>query len=52
MTRSAMMMAVIALLGLAACGADGEPESPTRAEMPTTGLSVTGNVSVGISGTF
>ncbi|MEJ6390996.1 hypothetical protein [Gymnodinialimonas ulvae] len=54
MTRATMILTAMALLALAACGADGEPERPTRAEMPAmaTGVSVSGTVSVGVSGSF
>ncbi len=43
------------LLALAACGADGEPEAPTRTGLSAnglsvTGLSVSGTVSIGITG--
>ncbi len=52
MTRPLIGLTLIATLALAACGVDGEPEPPTRDEMPTTGLSVTGRVSVGVGGSF
>lgn len=40
---------VLLTLTLAACGVDGEPETPERAQT-TPGLSVSGTVSVGIAG--
>ena len=40
-------LSLTALLTLAACGVDGEPEQPDRA---STGISVSGNVSFGIAG--
>ncbi|MCR8724903.1 hypothetical protein [Frigidibacter sp. ROC022] len=43
MTR--ILSALGCLLILAACGADGEPETPTR-----SGLSVSGTATIGIGG--
>ncbi len=45
-------LGLFALLALTACGADGEPERPTRAEAPATGISVSGTVSFGVGGSF
>ncbi|MEM9320097.1 MAG: argininosuccinate lyase [Pseudomonadota bacterium] len=45
MTRSLLCLA---LLTLAACGADGEPETPA----PPPGVSITGTVEFGVSGSF
>ncbi len=39
-------LSIVALLALAACGADGEPETPKA----TPGVSITGTAEVGISG--
>lgn len=36
----------LAVLALAACGADGPPEKPA----PTTGVTISGTVSVGVVG--
>ena len=53
MTRTLIGLTLIATLALSACGADGEPERPSRDEMPdATGLSVSGTVSIGIGGSF
>jgi predicted small lipoprotein YifL len=41
------ILAMMGLLALAACGADGEPERPAAA---TPGVSITGMVEVGITG--
>jgi predicted small lipoprotein YifL len=38
-------IAVLCLLTLAACGADGAPESPSAA---TTGVTLTGDVQAGV----
>lgn len=40
-------IAAIALLSLAACGADGEPKRPAA---PKPGISITGTVEMGIKG--
>lgn len=40
-------IAAIALLTLAACGADGEPERP---DAPKPGISITGKAEIGITG--
>jgi predicted small lipoprotein YifL len=42
--RTAVLLAV--LLTLAACGVDGAPKTPT----PDTGVGVSGEVAVGVSG--
>jgi len=39
-------LAIIALLTLTACGADGEPERPTQ----SPGVSITGKAEIGIVG--
>lgn len=39
-------LAILTVLALAACGADGEPERPAA----KPGVSITGTASVGISG--
>lgn len=53
MTRALIGLSLIATLALAACGADGEPEQPTRAAMPAgPGLGLSGSVSVGVGGSF
>ncbi|MYM57236.1 argininosuccinate lyase [Thalassovita mangrovi] len=39
---------LIALLGLAACGADGEPTAPAP-KAPKTGVTVSGEATIGIS---
>lgn len=44
MMRSLLLLA--SLVGLAACGVDGEPVPPA----PESGLSVSGSVRVGVSG--
>ncbi len=45
-----MRYIVVALtLALAACGVDGEPETPERAQT-NTGLSISGTASIGIAG--
>lgn len=38
-----------ALLALAACGADGPPEKPTKSGTPTTGVQITGEARVGVA---
>ncbi|MEX3016989.1 hypothetical protein [Gymnodinialimonas hymeniacidonis] len=43
----ALIAAILAVCTLAACGVDGEPEQPDRA---STGISVSGSVSIGIAG--
>jgi opacity protein-like surface antigen len=52
MPRALIGLTLIATLALSACGADGEPERPTRDEIPAAGISVTGSVSVGVAGSF
>ena len=53
MTRALIGLTLIATLALSACGADGEPERPSRNDVPAaTGLSVSGTVSVGVGGSF
>lgn len=42
-------LAVICLLGLAACGADGPPTAPAPKEAPKSGVSVSGYARVGVS---
>ena len=41
--------ALIAVLALAACGADGEPETPTRAPVE---ISISGSAGLGLTGRF
>ncbi len=48
MAKSRIALTLIMALALAACGADGEPERPDRAAAP--GLSITGSVEVGVTG--
>jgi predicted small lipoprotein YifL len=40
------LLALVAVLALAACGVEGPPKVPA----PKTGVSVTGEVAVGVSG--
>ena len=40
---------IVSLFALAACGVDGEPETPERAQT-NTGLSISGTASIGIAG--
>lgn len=45
------LAAAAALCLLAACGADGDPERPDGAPVgPTVGVSVSGTVEIGVSG--
>jgi hypothetical protein len=45
------LLAVLGLVALAACGADGEPETPERKPAgPGIGVSITGKAEVGITG--
>jgi uncharacterized lipoprotein len=46
-TRLTLVIAALAAGLLAGCGADGEPETPTRA---TPGITMSGTVEIGISG--
>ncbi|GAA5074204.1 argininosuccinate lyase [Roseibacterium beibuensis] len=46
--RLTLMIAAMTAL-LAGCGADGEPETPDRAE---PGITISGTVEVGVSGRF
>lgn len=39
------LLAILSLATLAACGADGAPETPTK-----SGIAVTGEVELGVSG--
>lgn len=41
-----------ALLGLAACGVDGEPTTPTKDAKPQSGITITGRAEVGITKTW
>ena len=50
MRLTSTLTALATLLALAACGVDGEPERPTRAEMPEPGISISGSVEFGIVG--
>ncbi|WP_420327004.1 argininosuccinate lyase [Mameliella sp.] len=43
------VLAFLGLVGLAACGADGEPETP-EGKTPAVGVSITGKAEVGIRG--
>ncbi len=50
MTRIAL---TAALVGLAACGVDGEPTTPTtatKAQTAPAGISVTGRAEIGVAG--
>ena len=47
MSRLALFLTALAL---AACGVDGEPQAPGAQQ--TSGVSVTGEASVGVVGTF
>ncbi len=38
-----------ALLGLAACGVDGEPTTPTKDVKPAPGITITGRAEVGVA---
>ena len=40
------LLALAAILAVAACGVDGPPNAPA----PKTGVSVTGEIAVGVSG--
>jgi predicted small lipoprotein YifL len=42
------LLALIAVLGLAACGADGEPTRPKAETAPAIGVS--GEVQIGVTG--
>ncbi len=42
------LLALIAILGLAACGADGEPTPPEADPAPAIGVS--GDVQIGVTG--
>ncbi|MBV7395447.1 argininosuccinate lyase [Mameliella sediminis] len=45
------LVAILGLLALAACGADGEPEAPgPKSSGPGIGVSITGKAEVGITG--
>jgi hypothetical protein len=48
MTRAFVALCVV--LGLAACGADGEPTAPEPRPTASTGISITGTVEAGIVG--
>lgn len=48
MTRAAIL-ALAAALGLAACGADGPPLSPSRDARPDPGIRLTGDARLGLS---
>ena len=41
---------LVVVLGLAACGVDGEPERPERGATSPITVSVTGTVEMGVSG--
>ncbi|CUH79858.1 hypothetical protein [Tropicibacter naphthalenivorans] len=40
-------LAILAMLGLAACGADGDPVRP---DAPEPGITITGTAEIGVSG--
>ncbi|SMX31975.1 argininosuccinate lyase [Maliponia aquimaris] len=42
-------LSILALLALAACGADGEPEKPAAKSGPGVTVSVTGKAEIGIA---
>lgn len=44
-------IAILSVLILTACGVDGEPERPERATH-TPGLSISGTVEIGVSGSL
>ncbi len=51
--RTRLGIAAAALLTLAACGADGPPRAPEpAAAAPATGVSVSGEARIGVSGTL
>ena len=43
-------LSILALLALAACGADGDPERPEARTAPGVTVGVTGTAEIGISG--
>ncbi len=44
---------ILALVALAACGADGEPQRPGAPEMtPQTGLTISGEARFGVTKTY
>ena len=47
----ALLMMTVALGLLAACGADGPPETPSR-DAPVQGLSVSGDARIGVVRTW
>ena len=48
MSRAAILM----LLALAACGVDGDPVPPSEADAVEPGISLSGSVDIGVSGTL
>jgi predicted small lipoprotein YifL len=48
MTTARTLAALIVLVTLAACGADGEPERPEP--RPAQGVTITGTAEVGLTG--
>ena len=41
-------LAILSVLALAGCGADGEPERPGRASVPDAGVTITGTAEIGV----
>jgi predicted small lipoprotein YifL len=44
------LLAILVFLGLAACGADGEPERPEKKADAAIGFDVQGTVEIGVAG--
>lgn len=45
-------LAILALLALAACGADGDPVPPHQAGTTQNGVTISGTAEMGVSGSF
>jgi len=43
------IFAILALFGLAACGVDGEPTTPTKDATTQSGITVSGRAEVGVA---
>jgi predicted small lipoprotein YifL len=41
-------LAILSMLALAGCGADGEPERPDRASGPGAAVTITGTAEIGV----